>query len=341
MADLPIYKNLNEKRAFFSNGNRDSFVINSKEQLDKWFKDVEETEKKENQLDATALIYRGHTEAKYKLLTSAQRIWIADEMDQWANLNFHEFITNLISRANQNTLINKVFGIYNYSRNAREFPILSLLQHYGAPTPLMDWTYNSNAAFFFATDGLKTKEEPKTEIDSYFSIYRIDKRKYKKELLNITDIASDNIYPSFGWFSNFGDMNRNPKGNGIFYISDFERRFESIGDIQPRSTLKIRTTKPLTTIYNQNIIPQEGLFIFNPYSKKTLEEIFNTDLNKSGWNLALTPFDCFNIHKDLAEYLRRKIDVKYNINKSFIYPNLNIEAKKIKEETLNGLINLL
>ena len=94
----------------------------------------------------------------------------------------------------------------------------------------------------------------------------------------------------------------------------------------------------MTSIYNQNIIPQEGLFIFNPFSQKTLEDIFNADLNKDGWNLALTPFDCFNIHKDLAEYLRRKIDVRFKINKGFIYPNLNDEARKIKESTLNGLI---
>ena len=36
----------------------------------------------------------------------------------------------------------------------------------------------------------------------------------------------------------------------------------------------IRTNKPMTSIYNQNIIPQEGLFIFNPFSEKTLEEIY-------------------------------------------------------------------
>ncbi len=100
----------------------------------------------------------------------------------------------------------------------------------------------------------------------------------------------------------------------------------------------IRTNKPLTSIYNQNIIPQEGLFIFNPHSQKTLEEIFNPDLTKDDWNLELRLFDFFNIHKDLAEYLRRKIDVSYKVNKGFIFPNLNEEARKIKEYTLNSFI---
>ena len=86
--------------------------------------------------------------------------------------------------ANGNTLIKKVFDLYTYSRSDRELPILSLLQHYAAPTALMDWTYNNNVAFDFATDGLKKKEEPKTNIDDYFSVYRINKRKCKNELLN-------------------------------------------------------------------------------------------------------------------------------------------------------------
>jgi hypothetical protein len=338
MAELPTYKDLDQKRKFFSNGQKESFMINTKTALDKWFKDVQDEEKEESEIDATAWIYRGMTEAKFKLLTSSQRLWISNEMNQWANKNYIDFISDLVDKANENTLINKVFKLYNYSRSDREFPILSLLQHYGAPTPLMDWTYNNNVAFFFATEGLKKKEEPKEKIDEYFSVYRINKRKCKKELLNIIDFIPKELYPEIKSFNNFRDNNGNPKSNGIFYISDFERKGESSGEIRPSGNLIIRTKKPFTSIYNQNIIPQEGLFIFNPFSQKTLEDIFNTVLNKDGWNLALTPFDCFNIHKDLAEYLRRKIDIRFKINKSFIYPDLNDEARKIKESTLNGLI---
>lgn len=338
MADLPIYNDLEQKRDFFSNGKKESFIIDTKTSLDKWFKDVQDEEKVETEIDATALIYRGMTEAKYKLLTSSQRLWISNEMHQWANKTYIQFISELVNKANKNTLIKKVFDLYNYSRSDREFPILSLLQHYGAPTPLMDWSYNNNVAFFFATDGLKKKEFPKENIDDYFSIYRINKRKYKRELINIIDFIPKELYPEIKSFTDIGDKIENPLSNSIFYISDFERKGESTGETNPFGKLMIRTKKPITSVYNHNIIPQEGLFIFNPFSQKTLEEIFNIDLKNGGWNLALQPFDCFNIHKDLAEYLRRKIDKKFNINKSFIYPMLNDEAKKIKEITLNGLI---
>jgi len=340
VADLPVYNNLEEKRSFFANGGEESFVIKNRTQLDKWFKDVEDQDKVESSNDATALIYRGISEAKHKSLTSAQRIWIGNELQQWSTKSYLEFINDLVENANKNTVINKAFDLYNYSNTDREFPILSLLQHYGAPTPLMDWSYSQNVAFFFATDGLVKKEKPKTDIEDYFSVYRINKRNYKKELLNIIDFEDTKRYPPINAFYDFDTETVNRNANNIFYISDFERRGESLGVIRSFNQLKIRTSKPLTSTYNQNIIPQEGLFIFNPFPTKSLEEIFNVDYSSDGHNLNLKPFDCFNIHKDLSEYLRRKIDIKHKINKSFIYPILTDEAKKIKEKSLNDLIQI-
>ena len=338
MADLPIYKSLEDKKKLFANGDNPNFIINEKSQLDKWFVEVVDEEESQSEKDATAMIYRGMIEAKYKLLTSAQRVWVSNEMSQWANKSYLEFISDLVSNAKKNNLIKKVFDLYNYSDKEREFPILSLLQHYGAPTPLVDWTYNSNVAFFFATDGLTKNENLKEEIDNYFSIYRINKGHYKREFLNIIDFLPDDKYPEILTFKDFGEDNGNvnSNSNNVFYISDFERKGVSAGDKKGLPQLMIRTPKPLTSVYNHNIIPQEGLFIFNPFHSKTIEEIFNQ--NGEGSNLILQPFDCFNIHKDLVEYLKRKIDIRYNINKSFTYPNLNNEAKKIKEKTLNGLI---
>jgi hypothetical protein len=178
MAELPTYKDLEEKRFFFSNGQKESFVIDTKTALDNWFNNMQLEEKLESEIDPTAWIYRGMTEAKHKLLTSSQRLWISHEMSQWANKNYIEFISDLVDKANENTLINQVFKLYNYTRRDREFPILSLLQHYGAPTPLMDWTYNNNVALFFATDYLKKEKESRAKIDDYFSLYRINKRKH-------------------------------------------------------------------------------------------------------------------------------------------------------------------
>lgn len=340
MADLPQYLSLEEKRAFFSNGNKESFIINNKQALDKWFKDVQEEEQQLTNIDATAWIYRGMSEAKHKLLTSSQRMWITTEMSQWSNKSYIEFISSLVEEANRNPIINKVFDLYSYSRIEREFPILSLLQHYGAPTPLMDWTYNNNVAFFFATEGLIKWQSPTDLIDQYFSIYRINKNEYKNELLNVIDYFSEEQYPAIESFRDLDDDIKNGANNFIFYVSDFERKGESKSTTKPFGRLRIRTRKPMTTTYNQNIIPQEGLFIFNPFKSRTLEEIFNTKLDKEGWNLMLTPFDCYNVRKDLSEYLRRKIHVKYSINNGFVYPHMIEEARLIKESTLNNIFDI-
>lgn len=338
MNSITTYETLNTKRNFFNNGNTENFQIDSKRDLDRWFKEIENMETDYSENDATAFIYRGIGEAKYKLYTSAQRLWLNDEMQQWSKKDYLDFIKHLIDNANANKLINKVFEFYNYSIVQRDFPILSLLQHYGAPTPLMDWTYNNYVAFYFATEKIKYIKNPLNEIENYFSIYRINKRNYFNEFLNIIDIFPDNRYPSIQSFKSIENINSPTRGNFIFYISDFEESGVSKGISKSRKKLLIRTHRPLTLTYNQNIIPQEGLFIFNPSSNKSLEDIFNINNNDPDSNLNLKPFDCYNINKNLGQYLKRKIAVKIKINNSFIYPNLINEANYLKEKTLDELI---
>ena len=130
----------------------------------------------------------------------------------------------------------------------------------------------------------------------------------------------------------FGDEN-NPNSNALFILSDFETT--TIEDY--RGQLKVKSRKPITSLYNQNIIPQEGLLMYNPFSDRPIERLFNVNLNGEGQNLHLEPFKCFNIHKDLSEYLKRLISNQHGIRKSFMYPHLYDDAKAIKESVLNSI----
>lgn len=324
MGKLASYKDFDEKMQKFSKG-RQHFKIDTVQDFDVWYSQLAAKDKVtqsndiSNRVD-TNNMFRGMGEAKYKLLTSAQRFWILNELEQWWKpKRYLEFVNVFVENARQKLLFKKVFEYYKLTGNQRDFPLLSILQHYGAPTPLMDWTYNIDVALYFATEGTTTSYSS-NEIDQYFSVYQIDKQQQKwNEFNNLIDWHSG----SFPRISSFYSWEDNQ--NSIFYISDFEEK---------PNAKSFRYERPITTIYNQNIIPQEGLFIFNPFSTKPLEDCFNTDHNQDGNNLNLLPFLCVNIKKDLAEYVRRKIKFK-GIDNGFIYPDLRKYCSALTDEYLN------
>ena len=336
MAQIPIYKDLIEKKTLFDN--EDFFIINTKADLDRWFRFYSSDFKRENAVD---FIFRGISEAKYKLYTSAQRLWITDNMNQWKNeYSYKDFIENMIIKAKANPLLKKIFDLYDYSDEDRDFPIICLLQHYGAPSPVLDWTYNIDCAVFFATDNVIRNPKVKTNsIENYISIYSIHKKELTRqgELLNLNDISEKN-YPSFNSIRNLGNED-NPNSNTLFILSDFEKSIHENNLLEfENRKLKVRSTKPMTSVFNQNIIAQEGLLMYNPFQDRPIEQLFNVNPLGEGQNLHLKPFKCFNIHKDLTEYLRRLIENKKGIKKSYVYPHLYDDAKAVKEAVLNSLV---
>ena len=321
MGQIPFYKTFQEKNYKFKSST-DFGRIDTIEEFDTWYKKIREPKLSEDYKQNN--FFRGLTEAKYKLFNSAQRLWILNDLVQWKNKGYIDFFQQLVNRAGDKLLFKKVFEYYNLHPTQRDFPLLSILQHYGAPTPLMDWSYNIDVALYFGTENVEVSYSS-NDIDQYFSIYIIDKKKQKpKELSNLLDWNKGH----FPQLNSFKDWENNV--NSIFYISDFEN------DKTP--TKGFRDNRPITTYYNLNILPQEGLFMFSPFSYKPLEDCFNTDHYKDGNNLELLPFNCYNIRKDLAEYIRRKIE--YNgIDNKFIYPELRNFCSGLLNEHLLKSVN--
>lgn len=325
MGQLPSYSNFIEKNEKFSKDSL-AYRIDTVEQFDQWYNSINEKIKQKSKKSKIAYvntdnIFRGMGEAKHKLLTSSQRFWISNELEQWwSPKHYLEFINVFVENARSKLLFNKIFEYYRLKPNQRDFPILSILQHYGAPTPLMDWSYNLDVALFFATEKAITSNS-NNEIDHYFSIYQIDKKKQRRNEFNNLLVWSHGSFPQISSFYEWESYH-----NSIFYISDFEKK-----RIPTRS---FKDERPITTFYNLNIIPQEGLFIFNPFPSKPLEDCFYTDHSQKGNNLELNPFICYNIKKDLGEYVRRKIKLK-DIDNRFIYPNLKDDCQNLIDEFLN------
>ena len=77
---IEYYKDLEEKSNHFQ-----TTQIDTKKELDSF---INKWTKKDNSQE---IIFRGLTEAKYKLYNSAQRFWIGEELDKLGK-TYHQFI---------------------------------------------------------------------------------------------------------------------------------------------------------------------------------------------------------------------------------------------------------
>ena len=120
-----------------------------------------EWEKKD---DGKEFIFRGVNNAKFKLYNSGQRAWMGQELDIHGK-NYQSFIQDEINYAKnfQNGLLIKFFQAFGHT--AYDFSILSFLQHYNAPTPLLDFSYNFDCSLFFCIDEMS--HYPSRDIENY------------------------------------------------------------------------------------------------------------------------------------------------------------------------------
>jgi hypothetical protein len=327
---LREYTDLEEKNACFRQSvTYKKNCVNSFSDFDEWFsywRGVNERKKYK-------VYFRGMDEAKHKLFNSAQRHWLNYEMNDWqrppANkLQYRDFVMKMIESAlDTKSLLGNVFKLYGINGGHKDFPCLSILQHYGAPTPLLDWTYNLQVALFFATEHITLPPQKiESDLDDYFSIYVIS-----EETSRITEIEARESVTSC-----FPDPTEPANPFHLFRLTDIQ--VDINGFCNPYDPFK---KVPMATIYNQNIIPQEGLFIFNPHALHPIDDLYKAEIAGNGSFMEDghpdNVFIGYNIHKRLGEYVKRKIAMQ-GYTKDYIMPDLKEYSKKVKEKVLNGLV---
>lgn len=321
---LSEYETLYQKSHFFN-----QTTIDTEQEFDEIFE-------KYNGLDS--VLFRGLNEAKYRLYSSLQRFWISKKLIQ-NNISYENFLRELVDNAKTVSLnILKKHLENSGFDSGNDVAILSFLQHYRCPTPLLDWTYNFGISLYFAIQNIKEPVKA-PEINNYLCVYFLEEEYLENSSLNhivklglirqnekvkqqIFEELSDNgltdeqieqictdefiesiILKEYG----SGAINYMTKieriiNSPILYFSDSKQ------DILLRYCLQ----------NNMNIVNQQGVFTWNSNPTKPLENIANIEYQTDDNNYKFSK--CININKSLAPYIKNKLK-KIGINKKFVFPD--------------------
>ena len=310
MSKLLEYKTLVEKEKFFHQGDV-RIVVN----VDKIFGMLEE------RANTGDFIFRGCCEARYMMFNSAQRVYINQELFKQAGRNevdshYHNFVANLIEECrhwNKSTVANMFKAAKIDEDNSLAY--LSYMQHYGIPTPFLDFTTDPYYALFFAVDGVKYIPSD-NEIDNYFSIYF--------------------TYHNATIFESWKHTFKTIVGGGTVTYDKVSKN--EVGIILPDNPL-------YSILNNTNIVNQKGLFFYNNHPFYSLEERYFEFAKLVKAKLGQQKFDemlmhdtiggCYNIHKSLITYVVEKLERK-GINRDFLFPDIH---KMNAEVTKNAIAN--
>ncbi len=246
------------------------------------------------------LIYRGVNDARYKMYTSAQRHWL------WQDNLYHKFgdgksYTDYIYALMQcASKIQKVNTYWNKHKIPfSEMWLLTLMQHYEVPSPMLDFSHNIWSGLFFAFD--KMKHDKDGDLDDYVSLYYTDTR-IDWIQCNLQSVMQKGVE----------DMNEMVKNSGIPNLdtSEVERETKDLSYASFAQGIRFLPVEgpaigvtyldaptidfhSAINIKNGRIDAQKGLFICNFTDKEPLVELMNEHTKQK-------MFSCININKKLA-----------------------------------------
>ncbi|MDR1737234.1 MAG: FRG domain-containing protein [Candidatus Symbiothrix sp.] len=263
-------------------------------------------------------IFRGVSEAKFKMFNSAQILWEknSSEEDYYDENKYDELIIFLMDECKKWNFgsIPNYFKTYSISdKNAVAY--LSLMRHYGIPTPLIDFTKNPNNALYFAVESISDKcRESHYEIDNYFSIYYTYQTNMAYD--SFQDVFNKNRENKKAGEFDYSDLTK----NGIVLITDDIDEFKIVNNIR--------------------IANQEGLFFYNNSPYLPIEEQYKGVADSLLERVGRQEFDrllvhdtfagCLNFHKKYASHIKKVLN-NMQITKEFIYPELSDLAKHINK----------
>jgi hypothetical protein len=334
------YETLLQKSLFFEQIN-----IETKEDFDQIF---------EEHKNSKNMLFRGVAEAKWRIYSALQRFWINEHLEEKSD--YKSFLKTMIENAKKQNgnLLSKYFTKNGISPN-NDMAILSYLQHYGCPTPLVDWTTSFINSLFFATEKVINKTGEVREIEKYFSVYFIEEKNLIEiGLTGLVEKGMEDILPRVKKNIIVNAKKEGMSENEINKFFGRDRLKASVKMLHQKSLIEYLASVerlisfPLTYFSdwnedtdiqfslnnNLNIVNQAGVFVWNSHPCKPIEHIGN-ELYGNEENLIYRFSKCYNINKKLEVYVKGKVQAE-GVDKNYIYPNPETIARKAFEETKAG-----
>lgn len=188
----PKYKEFQDKEAiYFDNRKIETFST-----LQGAFKELKNS--------GCTYIYRGISDASYKMYSSAQRYWICNQGEDLYGYPFDNYPSYLYSLLHKSKPLKAVQEYLKKEHvHYNEMWLLSLMQHYGAPSVMLDFSHDLYSALFFMCDGARSAVGD-TGLGDYVSLYFMN-AKLDWVTSNVQNIMSDavnrvcrDVIPKFG-----------------------------------------------------------------------------------------------------------------------------------------------
>lgn len=336
---LPEYKSFEEKAPFFAPEDLSHgypFVIDTPEEFDQLYDTLQKEHNSSNHL-----LFRGVSEAKFQNFTSVQRLWLTNKWEE--GFTFDMLVERGLQSVKEKSILKEYLSSLNVQPN--DFYYLTFLQHFGAPTPMLDFSHNLNVGLYFAFDNSsKVKKLLKSDknIDNYTSLYLYDIAAYQMQVVNLIDMLADSFRRGVEMVNDFNLKNpgvhldisllssidsfsawKNPQngGDGVHKVNigllDNSIRGNQVQDITGNKLFWS----------NIRIIAQNGCLMVYPNEKIPLEKYLSEQIH--------IPLRCFNIHKSLKTHVMSRI----NLSKDLIYPNEESIAKAVRNYMESNVIS--
>lgn len=276
-----------------------------------------------------AYIFRGMNDATYKMYASSQRHWI--EKTEWirkiGKANYYDFIDALIYKTSAIPRLKQYIADNHVSFT--ELFTASMMQHFGAPSPMLDFSMDLYKGLFFAIDGCTDPVDETDNLENYFSLYLLPKnldgvqttvqkvmkqaakdievllqdaqKKDPNTKIDTTRVEDEIRYCRFRQFRT--DNNQSS-------ISFLPVNGPDVGSVDISiSSLNFQCKYE---IINDRILSQQGMFIMNLTQDVPLVELMNKACLKK-------IFICLNIHKSLKQYVIDTYLSPRDINEATVY----------------------